>query len=311
MPRTVPLVEAALLLAVLFVGTDFVAVKYALVGFPPLVLAGLRFAAAGLLLCGLLRFIEPGGAPGRTDLYLVLGLGLVGVTLNQIGYTVGLGLTSGSNAALMFATAPAWGLILGVALRLERASVRGMLGLGIALLGVTLVVYEGLGADEASLGGDLLVLLSAACWGGYTVLSLPVLGRLSPLTVAAYSMLIGGLVLLALSSPDLFSVDWGDVGTGAWAGALYSTLFASAFAIAAWQTGVSRIGANRVLVYMYLITLVGVFSSALLLGDSLGPLKLLGGAVILSGVYLVRRAKPLSTSSSDAFADRPNKGGGS
>jgi hypothetical protein len=37
------------------------------------------------------------------------GLGLVGVSLNHVGYTVGLNLTSGSNGSLIFATAPVWG----------------------------------------------------------------------------------------------------------------------------------------------------------------------------------------------------------
>jgi drug/metabolite transporter (DMT)-like permease len=234
----------------------------------------------------------------------------VGVAVNHIGYTVGLSLTSGSNAALVFATAPVWGLLLGVALRLERANVRGVLGLGLALLGVTLVVYEGLGAEEASLSGDLLVLLSAACWGAYAVLSLPMLKRLSPLVVAAYSMLFGGLVVLVLSLPALIGMNWRDIGAGAWAGALYSTLFASAFAVAAWQAGVSRIGANQALVYLYLVTLVGVVSSALLLDEALGPLKLLGGALILACVYLVRRAKPLPKSAPEPTDRRTNEGGG-
>ena len=48
-------------------------------------------------------------------------------------------------------------------------------------------------------------------------------------------------------------------------------------------------GANRVLVYQYLITLVGVVSGVALLGESLTINKILGGAVILLGVYLARR----------------------
>jgi len=57
----------------------------------------------------------------------------------------------------------------------------------------------------------------------------------------------------------------------------------------AWQRGASRLGANKVLVYQYLITLVGVFSGVMLLGEGLGVEKVIGGAVILFGVYLARR----------------------
>jgi drug/metabolite transporter (DMT)-like permease len=79
------------------------------------------------------------------------------------------------------------------------------------------------------------------------------------------------------------------VGFGPWAAVGYSAVFATAFAFAGWQRGVSRVGANRVLVYQYLITLTGVVSGIVLLGESFGINKPLGGAVILLGVYLARR----------------------
>ena len=75
----------------------------------------------------------------------------------------------------------------------------------------------------------------------------------------------------------------GGLGRGFVAGAL-----TTAFEFAAWQRGISRIGANRVLVYQYLITLAGVGSGVVFLGERLGPEKVIGGAVILLGVYLAR-----------------------
>ena len=53
--------------------------------------------------------------------------------------------------------------------------------------------------------------------------------------------------------------------------------------------GVSLVGANRVLVYQYLITFVGVASGVVLLGEVLSAHKIIGGVVILGGVYLARR----------------------
>ena len=52
--------------------------------------------------------------------------------------------------------------------------------------------------------------------------------------------------------------------------------------------GISRIGANRVLIYQYLVTVTGVASGIVFFGEALGPEKILGGAVILIGVYLAR-----------------------
>lgn len=294
--RKATLAEASLLLAAFLVGTDFVAVKYALRGLPPLVLVPLRYVVAGFLILVLLRLTRGKIGVGAKGLPIMAGLGLVGVALNQAGYTAGLSLTSGSNGALIFATAPVWGLLLGILLGLERGTWRGTLGVGLAVAGVALVVSGGLGTEEASVGGDLLVCLSAFSWGAYTVLSLPVLRRFDPLAVAGWTMLLGGAATVPLAltgvpglSEPLSSVAWGAVGARSWAAAVYSTVLASGFAIAAWQINVSRLGANRVLVYMYLVTLFGLLCSMLLLGESLGVEKVVGAAVILLGVYLARR----------------------
>ncbi len=77
------------------------------------------------------------------------------------------------------------------------------------------------------------------------------------------------------------------MSAGAWAAA-YSAIAVAAFGFSAWQWGISRVGANRVLVYQYLITLTGVISGVLLLGEGLGKEQLIGAAVIFCGVYLGR-----------------------
>jgi drug/metabolite transporter (DMT)-like permease len=164
-----------------------------------------------------------------------------------------------------------------------------VLGVGLSIVGVALVVLDGLMSENASLVGDLLVLIAAFCVGAYAVLSMPLLERHTPLEVATYPVLFGIPFLLLISSPQLLSLEWGSVGAGPWAAVAYSAVFATAFAFSAWQWGISRIGANRVLVYQYLITVVGVTSGIVFFGETLGINKIAGGVVILLGVFLARR----------------------
>jgi len=182
-----------------------------------------------------------------------------------------------------------WGMLLGFVLGLERPKLKGVVGVGVALLGVGVIVYRGLGASGTSLLGDLLVMGAAACWGSYAVLSLLVLRRYSPLAVATYTMLFGGLAVLPLASWGLLRMDWGGVSAGGWAAVAYSALLVAAFGFTSWQRGVSRIGANKMLVYQYLVTLVGVVSGVMFFGEDFGIDKALGGAILLVGVYLARR----------------------
>jgi drug/metabolite transporter (DMT)-like permease len=286
--RATTLVEASLLLAVLFLGTNPVAVKVAVAEFPPLPFVAMRFTLAGLLLLALVALLEPGdGGPDRRDLLSLAGVGLVGVGANNVAFTLGVSMTTASETALIYAAVPIWGILLGLALGLERPTPWGILGVCLAFLGVAVVVYGGL-TGSTSLLGNVLVVVATVCWGSYAVLSLPLLRRYSPLVVASYTMLFGGLGALPLALPGFLDAEWAEASGRAWEALAYSTLLVAAFGFWAWQRSVSQVGANRVLIYQYLITLVGVAAGVLLLGESLTANKILGGAVILLGVYLAR-----------------------
>ena len=291
--RSSAFVEVSLLLTVFFFGTNFTAVKYVVESVPPILFAAARFTLAGLLLLPVALLSGPGGRLAGRDLLPMLGLGLVGVTATQSVFTVGVSLTTAANTALVYSTAPVWGMLLGFALGWERPRATGVLGVGLCLIGVGTIVYGSLEFAGTSLVGDALILAAAVCWGSYTVLTLSFLGRYSALAVAAYAITFGGLATFPLaalpldvlnsSSLDLFAID----GL-TWAVAVYSALCSSAFGFAAWGWGVSHVGANRVLVYQYLVTLTGVSTGILLLGEDVGPGQLVGAAVILLGVYLAR-----------------------
>jgi len=283
------LAEISLILAAVFWGANYAATKYAAEFMPPLLVVAFRFIVGGVLVSCLLLILKPAERIAPRELLPVAGLGCLYVAIGQGTFTLGIHLTSAANTGLIFATSPVWGLLLGSMLGLERPTRRGILGVSLSILGVGVVFYEGLSADSVGLAGDLLVLVSAMTFGAYTVFSIPMLRRHSPLAVATYSLLFGGMVVFVFSVPFLPGLDWRNVGVGAWAAVIFSGVFATAFAFAAWQVGIGRIGANRVLVYQYLITLTGVASGIVFFDESLGIEKLVGGAVILAGVYLARR----------------------
>jgi len=286
--RASPLVEASLLLTVFFFGTNFTAVKLVVESVPPILFAATRFTLAGLLLLPLALLSGPESRLSRQDLLPMFGLGLVGVTLTQSVFTVGVGLTTAANTALVYSTAPVWGMLLAFALGWERPRISGVVGIGLCLVGVGAIVYGSLDFAGTSLLGDALILVAAISWGSYTVLTLSFLRRYSALAVAAYAMTFGGLAAFPLEALDPASLDLAALDGLTWGAAAYSALCSSAFGFAAWGWGVSHVGANRVLVYQYLVTLTGVSTGVLLLGEDFGAGQLLGAAVILAGVYLAR-----------------------
>ena len=287
--KTSLLFEASLLSTAVLLGTNPAVVKYAVGFIPPLPFSALRFVAAGLVLWAIVCLFHPKSRLRREDFWAMAGLGVIGIALNNVAFTFGVSMTSASNTALVVATAPLWGMLLGFVLGWERPTLKGLVGVGLALVGVAVIVYRGLGDGGTSLVGDLLVMGAAACWGSYAVLSLPLLRRYSPLAVAGYSMLFGGLAVLPVASLGLSRMDWGAVSPGGWGALAYSAFLVAAVGFVSWQRGVSRVGANRMLVYQYLVTLTGVISGVVLFSEGFGIDKAIGAAILLAGVYLARR----------------------
>ena len=124
-------------------------------------------------------------------------------------------------------------MLLGFALGLERPRFAGVLGIGLSLLGVGFIVYGGLNFAGTSLVGDALILAAAVFWGSYTVLSLSLLGRYSPIALAAYAMTLGGLAAFPLAALEPGGFDVGPTNSLTWGAAAYSALCSSAFGFAA------------------------------------------------------------------------------
>jgi drug/metabolite transporter (DMT)-like permease len=286
--RASPLVEVSLLLTAFFFGSNFAAVKLVVESVPPILFAATRFTLAGLLLLPLALLSGPENRLSRRDLLPMFGLGLVGVTLTQTVFTVGVDLTTAANTALVYSTSPVWGMLLAFALGWERPRASGVLGVGLCLIGVGAIVFGSLDFAGTSLLGDALILAAAVFWGSYTVLTLSMLRRYSALALAAYAMTLGGLAAFPLAALDPSPLNLAGLDGLTWGAAAYSALCSSTFGFAAWGWGVSHVGANRVLIYQYLVTLTGVSTGILLLGESFGAGQLIGAAVILAGVYLAR-----------------------
>jgi drug/metabolite transporter (DMT)-like permease len=111
--------ELSLVVAAILLGLNFVAIKIAVVSIPPLLVGALRFTAGGLLLLAVLWLVERPGRPTRGLVLTSLGLGLIGGTVFNAALNEGTRLTSASNAALIMATAPVWGMLLAAGLKVE------------------------------------------------------------------------------------------------------------------------------------------------------------------------------------------------
>lgn len=270
----------------------WVAGKVAVRTMPPLALATGRFVLASVLLW-LWALRAPGAIARRftrADLALVIGMGLTAVAGYNVLFLYGLRLAPASDGAIIVPglVAPLTAIISWPLLR-ERVGRTGALGLALALGGMGLVMSPGWQAGRERFLGDLLFVLGAACWALYSVLGKVVTGRLTPVNATLFGTVAGTLLLVPLAVAEN---EWAVLVAApaeAWFGLLYLGAFATVVSFVFLYEGIQRLGATRASSFLLLVPVFGVLLSAALLGERIAPRTMLGGGLVIAGLWLVQR----------------------
>ena len=281
-------VDGLLLVLVLIWGTNFSIVKTAIAEIPPFGFNALRIAIA----CGVLLIasrLVGEAPPARRDWGRLLALGLFGHCCYQLTFVSGLARTTVTNSSLILGCMPVAVLILNAASRhREPVSWQQWTGVGLAVVGVYLVVGEGVGESRATLFGDVLTLVALWCWAWYTIGSRELLTRYSPLQVSAYATLVGAVMFAPFGIADLVRLEWSAVSVWAWAALVASGLLALSVSHIIWYTGVQRLGSARTSVYSNLVPVAAMAVAVLWLREPIGSMKIVGAALVLTGLLLTR-----------------------
>ncbi len=285
----------AFVAAVLF-GSSVVAVRVTVQEVPPLSLAVLRFGQGGLLLVFVLLLVG-----GRNvlrvkwrDLPLLVLLGAIFFAVFPVTFNASLRLIEASRGALLLATIPLWSALLARISRSERLAPRQFVGVLISLAGVGLALAErGAGGQGGlqTLAGDALMLVTALCGAAYGVLAQRAFARYAALTVTAYAMVLGTLLLLpaAVAEGLVGVLPRQDRQTVALL--LFLGVFGGALGFFLWTFALTRLTPTQVAVYINLNPLVAILLAAVLLAERLTIVFAMGFGAVLVGVLLVNWPK--------------------
>ena len=222
-------------------------------------------------------------------------LGLLNPGLSYALALVGLSTIAASTSVLIWASEPALIVLLAFALLHERLTPRLMVALGMALLGVLLVVYAG--DVTGSPVGVLLTSGAVLACAVYTVLA-----RIWAVDDAALSItldqqaaaLVFALVLALLvyakeGGQIAGQVAWTDVSAGAWAAALVSGLMYYALAFWFYLSALRHVTASIAGSFITLVPVFGV-AAAVATGESLAVRQWVGAAMVVSSVAVIATA---------------------
>jgi len=273
-------------------GTTYLAISVALETVPVLLLAGLRWMAAGLIMSGLM--IATGRGLPKPRLWAPLAL--LGFLMNVLGnglvvyaqQFVASGLT-----AVLIATTPFWSASIERLLpNGERFSKRSLAGLALGFIGIIVLVWPEMTTGGA--GGRSFVIgviaIQLACVGwviGTSYARRHELGD-NPFRSTALQMVFSGIMLLAAASAH---GDWAHLSftPRTIAAMLYLSIAGSLVAYSAYIYAIQHLPLQLVSLYAYINPMIAVALGTLLLNEPLSARILIAALLVFAGTWIVGR----------------------
>ncbi len=247
----------------------------------------LRFTIAALLLWPYLALTkQPLLLPNRGKLLGLLLLG--GMYVGQaLAYFNSIKFVPVAVTSIILFIHPAIVALLAWLIFKEQMNVTKLVALGLALLGVGLVVGGPSEQAHDLLLGFSIALIGVAVYSLYIILSTRVMVGISALTASAYVFTTATLILLIYG---LLSGDFRpqDLRPDGWVDIAAVALLGTVLAITTFFAGLVRLGPSRATIISTLEPVITALAGWLLLGQTLGWLQLVGGAFILAAVLLLQ-----------------------
>jgi drug/metabolite transporter (DMT)-like permease len=282
-------VWAALGAIYLIWGSTYLAIRLMVETVPPALGAGVRFVIAG---GAMLAFLASRGSIRVTRSQL-LWCGVVGTLLAAGGnglVTIAERDVPSGLAALLIASEPLW-IVLLRGLARDRVAGRTLAGVALGFAGVGILLLPGGRPDDVPIGMTLLIVVAALSWAVGSFISPRVELPRDPLTSTAWSLLIGGAVLVAggLLAGEGGDVDFGAFSAKSLAALAYLIVVGSIVAFSCYAWLLANAPISQVSTYAYVNPVIAVLLGAVFLSESVAVATIAGMALVVASVAVIVR----------------------
>ena len=292
-PASAVLIWTAILILYVVWGSTYLAIRVAVETFPPFVMGAVRFSIAGIVMIAVAAVVTR-GALVRPSLRELRDLAIIGTCL-MFG---GMGLVSWAEqtvpsgiAGVLIAMMPMWVAIYERVFFGARLPNLAIAGIVLGIIGVVVLVGQGLGADSRldPIGIGALILSPMAWAAGATFAAHGARLPANPILATGLEMLLGSAVLVAaaLVSGELAAFRIEGISGDAILATAYLTIVGSLVAFTAFVWVIRHAPLPLVTTYAFVNPVIAVFLGWLLLREAVSPLQLAAGAVIVAGVALL------------------------
>lgn len=223
--------------------------------------------------------------PKKEDLWRILLLGWVGITIYHLGVTFGQQTVSAGTASMIIGSAPIFTTLIAVFILKEKMEWFGWLGLAVGFFGMFLITLGTAGSGFSIGPGALLLLVSTMATSVFFVFQKPLFTKYKPIELTAYFTWAGTLPML-IFLPGLFE-NITNATISANVSAIYVGIFPAAIAYVTWAMALSQGNASTVTSIMYLEPVIAIIIAWVWLNEWPSTLSIIGGFVAISSVAIV------------------------
>lgn len=277
----------AALLTIVIWGTTFISTKILLVDFQPVEILFFRFIMGFIAL-----FIAcPHRIKGvsRSEELTFAAAGLCGVCLYYLLENIALTYTMASNVGVIISVAPFFTAIMAhfFIKSEEKLKANFFIGFAVAIVGIVLISFNG-SKFELSPMGDILAAAAAFVWACYSILTRKISGYGYPVIQATRRTFFYGIIFMI---PALFFFDF-KIGLTRFAdmtylfNIVYLGIGASAICFVTWNFAVKILGAVKTSIYIYIVPVITIVTSALILKEPVTWISALGTLMAVAGLFI-------------------------
>ncbi len=262
-------------------------------GMNGLQLVSLRIAGASLCFWVASLFVKREHVPPR-DLLRLLIAGLLAIGFNQTMFTVGLGMTSPINAAIMTTTMPIATMILSFLFLREPITWKKAVGILLGAAGAVMLVTFSAHSGKHRGGnpmGDMLIVMAQFSFAAYLTAFKKLIQRYSGITCMKWMFLSSFLFVVPFTAQSFSAFKWNDHDTVFWGGVFYVVFGATFMAYLCLMFAQKRLRPTVVSTYNYVQPVVACLASAITGIAVFGPAQATAIGMVFSGVWLVTRSK--------------------
>ena len=273
------------LITILIWGTTFISTKILLITFSAEEILAYRFFTALLIL--LVIYPKNFKVLKIKEEILFCLLGITGVSFYFWTENLALKYTYASNVGLILSAIPIFTALLAHFTRKdEKITFNLILGFIVAMVGIFIVIYNGKAMKLNSLG-DFMAIISAILFSIYSILIKKVSYKYNQLFVVRKTFFYGILTMLPImfvSKVHMIKVS--NLNMEIVLNMLFLSVFASVLCFVMWNKAISLIGSVKTTNYIYFVPLITILSSAIFLKEKISLLMLIGGVLIITGVFI-------------------------